>query len=266
MRLRHTTLLFLLINAATAVVAAQSPSTPTPPDTGSSAAQAADTPEALDALFLRWDDPATGARLEKALNDGLSARPDDFGLLWRKARLRWSQADRLQGEPRKKLAKEAWELGEKASRLQPQRVEGHYWAGVGVGAYSQAVGIMSALTQGLEGRFNGFIDKAIEIDPNYLAGAPVTAKGRYHFELPWPKRNLDRAVELLTRVNTQHPDNLRAWLFRAEAELARGKPELALEALGQVQKRPGRKDPVDARYTKKLAKALAPEVQKKLKR
>src|SRR5690606_26820026 len=227
---------------------------------------AEDDPAALDALFLRWDDPATGKKLEQALDAGLEKRPEDFELLWRKARLRWSQADRLKGDAKKKLAKETWELGERASKVSPKRVEGHYWAAVGVGAYSQAVGILSALTQGLEGRFNGFLDRAIELNPDYFGGAPLAAKGRYHFELPWPKRNLDRAVELLTRVNTQHPDNLRAWLFRAEAELARGKPELAQEALGQVQKRPGRKDPVDARYTKKLAKALAPEVQKKLKR
>lgn len=275
MRLRHT-LLLLMLSVATKAAAAQdpqpqpSPNIPpaaeAPADSAAGKAPAAEDPEALDALFLRWDDPATGERLEKALNAGLAARPDDFGLLWRKARLRWSQADRLQGEARKKLAKEAWELGEKATQLHPKRVEGHYWAGVGVGAYSQAVGIMSALTQGLEGRFNGFIDRAIEIDPDYFGGAPVAAKGRYHFELPWPKRNLNKAVELLTRVNTKHPDNLRAWLFRAEAELARGQPELAQEALEQVQKRPGRRDPADARYSKKLARAFAPEVQKKLKR
>ena len=275
MRLRHT-LLLLMLSVATRAVAAEEPQTPTVPQSpaadavsvaaAKSAPATGDDPETLDTLFLRWDDPATGERLEKALNAGLAARPDDFGLVWRKARLRWSQADRLQGEARKKLAKEAWALGEKAIQLQPKRVEGHYWAGVGVGAYSQALGIISALTQGLEGRFTGFIDRAIEIDPDYFGGAPMAAKGRYHFELPWPKRNLNRAVELLTRVNTQHPDNLRAWLFRAEAELARGKPELAQEALEQVQKRPGSRDPADARYSKKLARAFAPEVQKKLKR
>lgn len=269
MSLRHT-LLLLILSFTTAATAAEAPETSTSGDAPVQATDGAKAPADdlahLDALFLRWDDRAAEERLEKALNAGLAKRSDDFELLWRKARLRWSQADRLKGDARKMMAKDAWALGEKAAQLQPKRVEGHYWAGVGVGAYSQAVGIMSALTQGLEGRFNGFIDRAIEIDANYFGGAPLAAKGRYFFELPWPKRNLDRAVELLTRVNTQHPDNLRAWLFRAEAELARGKPELAQEALAQVEKRPGRRDPADARYTKKLAKAFAPEVQKKLKR
>lgn len=216
-------------------------------------------------LFLRRDEPASLEKLEALLAQGLKAKPDDFELLIAKAQLRWNQADRVQGKAREKLGKEAWELGERAAKLKPHRVEGHYWAGVGVGAYSQGVGLLAALTQGLEGRFNGFIDKAIQLDAGYQDGAPVTAKARAHFELPWPKRNLDKSAELLRQVTAKHAANLRAWLYLAETELERGKAQEAAAALARVQSGSGRYDPPEARYAKRLARALEPKVKAKLK-
>ena len=220
---------------------------------------------ALDALHLQRDQPASLAKLEAALEEGLKAEPKAFELLWRKAQLRWTQADLTQGEAKKKLGQEAWTLGEQAIQAAPQRVEGHYWAAVGLGAYSQAVGILAALTQGLEGKFNGHLDRAIALAPGYNDGAPVSAKGRYFFELPWPKRNLDKAVELLTQVTRKHPRNLRAWLFLAEAELDRNQPQAAQAALEQVLKGSIAFDPPEGRHSKALARKFQPKVQERLK-
>lgn len=220
---------------------------------------------ALDALHLQRDQPASLAKLEAALEEGLKAEPKSFELLWRKAQLRWTQADLTQGEAKKKLGQEAWTLGEQAIQAAPQRVEGHYWAAVGLGAYSQAVGILAALTQGLEGKFNGHLDRAIALAPGYNDGAPLSAKGRYFFELPWPKRNLDKAVELLTQVTRKHPRNLRAWLFLAEAELDRNQPQAAQAALEQVLKGSIAFDPPEGRHSKALARKFQPKVQERLK-
>jgi len=221
-------------------------------------------PASLTALFHRRDEAAAVAALEAALEEGLKARPDDFELLWRKAQLRWNQADRVKGKERERLGKEVWQLGERAAKLKPSRVEGHYWAAVGVGAYSQGVGLLAALTQGLEGRFNGFLDKAIQLDPNYLGAAPLTAKGRAHFELPWPKRNLDASAELLRQATAKDPGNLRAWLYLAETELERGRPQEADAALARALQGSVAYDPPEARHVKGLARQLAPKVKAKL--
>ena len=87
----------------------------------------------------------------------------------------------------------------------------------------QATNPIAVLTQGLLGEFDGHLDRALELDPWQDAGGPQIARARLLYEVPWPKRDLERSAELLERVVAEHPENLRAWLFLAETQKALGK-------------------------------------------
>jgi tetratricopeptide (TPR) repeat protein len=220
----------------------------------------------LDALFARRSDAAAFKELDAALKKAQEASPDDYELVWRVARSRQWEADGAKDERLKKaVGKQAWDYGERAVKLNPERVEGHYYAAAGIGAYSQAVGIMKALGEGLEGKFNERLDKAIQLDPGFEWGAPLLAKGRYYFELPWPKRDLAKSASLYEKALAKFPGNLRAHLFLAETLLKDGKAEKAREAIQKVKQGSTAYDPAEGRRVQELAKKVEAEIEEELK-
>ncbi|QSQ27411.1 hypothetical protein JY651_21955 [Pyxidicoccus parkwayensis] len=220
----------------------------------------------LDALHQKRGDAASEKEAEETLKAALKATPDDFELVWRQARLLQWQADGTQDEKRKKvLGRQAWDWGEKAVKLSPERVEGHYFAATGIGAYSQAVGVMKALGEGLEGKFNERLDKAIALDPDFQWGAPLLAKGRYYYELPWPKRDLGKSAALYEKVIAKHPEMLRAYLFLAETLLKDDKAQKARDAIQKVKQGSVAYDPPEGRRVQELAKKVDADIEEELK-
>jgi tetratricopeptide (TPR) repeat protein len=221
---------------------------------------------ALDALYGRRGEAEAVKELEAALDTALQAAPEDFERVWRKARLRHWQADgATQAEQKKLLGKQVWELGERARKLRPERVEGHFYAAVGIGSYSQAVGILAALSEGLEGKFNERLEKALALDPGFEWSGPWLTKGRYFYELPWPKRDLKKSADCMKKALALHPESLRGWLFLAETLLEDGKAKQAHEALLKVLEGSVAYDPPEGLRMQARARKLLARVEKELK-
>src|SRR5262249_42542387 len=143
--------------------------------------------------------------------------------IWRQARwLSW-KADTLAGDAKKNMGKATWQMAERAVKAAPALPEGHYYAALGIGQYSEGAGIINALAEGLEGKFNERLDKAISINGSIDNGGPMVLKGRYFFTLPWPMRNLNKSSEWFNKALAKHPYNLRAHLYLAETMLKDGK-------------------------------------------
>ncbi|HZI11448.1 MAG TPA: tetratricopeptide repeat protein [Myxococcus sp.] len=220
----------------------------------------------LDELHTKRLESAAVKEQEAELKKALEAAPEDFELVWRQARLLQWQADGARDDKLKKvLGRQCWDWGEKAVKLAPDRVEGHYFAATGIGAYSQAVGIMKALGDGLEGKFNTRLDKAIQINPDFELGAPLLAKGRYYYELPWPKRDLGKSAALYEKVIAKHPQQLRAYVFLAETLLKDGKAEKARDAIQKVKQGSTAYDPAEGRRVQELAKKVEADIEEELK-
>lgn len=220
----------------------------------------------LDALYAKRGEAGGEKALEEALKKAQEGAPDDYELVWRTARLRQWQADGATADKLKKvLGRQTWDLGEKALKLAPDRVEGHYYAATGIGAYSQAVGIMKALGEGLEGKFNERLEAATKIDPTYERGAPWLVKGRYYYELPWPKRNLGKSAEFYEKAIAKFPHSLRAHYFLAETLLKDGKAEKAREAIQKVKQGSTDYDPPEGRRIQEWAKKVEADIEEELK-
>ncbi|RKH41209.1 tetratricopeptide repeat protein [Corallococcus sicarius] len=231
-------------------------------------AQAADPAllSQLDALFAKRNDAESVKALDAGLRDALAAAPEDFELVWRKARILQWQAD---GATEKKLkmvlGKQTWEAGDKAAKLQPARVEGHYYGACGIGSYSQAVGIMKALGDGLEGKFNERLDTALKLDPGYDLGGPWLVKGRYYYELPWPKRDLSKSVSFYDKAIAKYPQSLRAYYYLAETLLKDGKAEKARDAIEKVKQGSTAYNPAEGQRVQQWAKKVDADIQEELK-
>ena len=170
-----------------------------------------------DALWEKRDDPAAMKDLSALLKDEMTADPKSVEALVRKAMQQCWMADGMQDGSQLKasLGKNCWETADKAIALNPNEVRAQYWATVGIGLYSEGVGILTALGEGLEGKFKERGQAAMRIDPEYLMGSPAMLMGRFFYKLPWPKRDLDKSLQLIESTVKAHPENLLAHVYYA---------------------------------------------------
>lgn len=238
---------------------------PTAPAQAAQPAAPASAVDQFDALWPRRDSTAVAKQLQGIVNEGLKRNPNEYGLLWRSARLTQWQADGLDSDEYKKiLGKQCWDVGTKAVAQNPNRVEGQYVTAACIGAFSEGTGIVSALAQGLEGKFNGHLDKAISLDPRYSNCAPLIAKGRYFFKLPWPKRDLDKSAAEYQKAIAACPQALRAYLWLAETQLDQDHAKQAKASVEKAKNGAVSYDPPEGRRVKAWAKKLEAKIDEEL--
>jgi len=232
-------------------------------DAGSAAAPSNSTIATLDALWRERGDPA---KADEAIRQGqaaLAAHPDDAELMYRLARATLWVGDGEENNDRKqKLGREVWDIGDRLVKAKPGWVGGYYYAAAGIGIYSQAVGILKALGEGLESKFNDRLDKAIEIDPRFQREMPLIAKGRYYFELPWPKRNLGKSATWYRKALAADPNNLRATAWLGETLWRDGDVAGARAQLAKVQEGHVPDDPAEEARVKSIARKIAAQMDK----
>ncbi|MFN0062714.1 MAG: tetratricopeptide repeat protein [Myxococcaceae bacterium] len=210
----------------------------------------------LDELFARRDAPDAAAELDALTRVPLKRQPPHFDVLWRVARHRfWISETETWERRRMYMGQEIWDLSEKAIAQKPHRVEGHYFACLGVGISARGIGMLNALRKGMDPKFRERLQRAIQLDPTFWEGAPMLTEGRYHFETPWPIRNLAKSAEVLRKAVAQYPKNVRARYYLAETLLEDGKKAEAKAELEKVVAEPGT-DPIDARRVHSWAKLL----------
>jgi len=231
------------------------------------AAALADGPDLakIDELFLKRADPAAAKEEDAVLAQALKAAPDDPQVLWRQARWNVWKADVLTGDAKKDVGKATWDLGDKIAKLDPKMVEGPFYGALGVGQYSEGAGIVNALMQGLESKFNDRLDKAIQMNASFDHGGPMLAKGRYYFSLPWPKRDLAKSAEWYNRCIAKAPESARCHLYLAETLLDDGKAKDAKVQLDAAMSASDAYDPPEVARVRVLAKKLQPKIEEKLK-
>ena len=166
-----------------------------------------------------------------------------FEANWRlSALLNWDANNYPDGDLKAGLGKRAWTVGDKAIQARPDDVRGQYNAAIGIGLYSEGVGILTALSQGLEGKFKSRAQAALRIDKDYTDGGPQALWGRFFFKLPWPKRDLDESIKILSTAAKEHPENLRAKFYLADSLLGDGKKAEAKKLADEVMAAPSGKD------------------------
>jgi len=209
-----------------------------------------------DELWGRRDTADAQNALARMAKAELAKDPSSFDGNWRRAALLVWQADGAAdgSELKAQLGKLAWEAGDKAVAAKPDDVRGHYFAGTGLGLYSEGVGILTALSQGLEGKFRDRIQTALKIDKDFLNGGPQVVWGRYFYKLPWPKRDVRESVRVLSAEVEQHPKNLRAKLYLADSLADDGKGAEAKKLAQEILDAPLQADPPEEKRMKDLAK------------
>lgn len=213
----------------------------------------------VDAVWKVRDEPGKALEAEEALEQASKLAPGSYEVLWRQARQLFWRADdpELSKDEKSRLGKEGWEVGDRAAAARPDRVEGWFYAAAGVGNYALGIGVVTALFQGIEGKFKERLERAEAIDPGYDVGAISTAWGRFWYELPWPKYDAGKSEARLRQALALNPKNVRAQVYLAELFSKEGKREEARALLEAAAAQvPGAYDAPEERRWEARARVL----------
>jgi hypothetical protein len=188
--------------------------------TPATASNAKPNPELLqqaDQCYAERDDLARIREGLEALRRARAVNFNDFEAAWRAARLNYTLGDKTtDATEREKAFREGIEAGETAVRVEPQRVEGHFWLGANQGGYAQSKGPLYGLSaaEGLRQQ----METVLKLDEGFQGGSAFMVLGRLDLELPSmlggdPKR----AVETMERGMKYGENNSLYRLRLAEA-------------------------------------------------
>ncbi len=175
----------------------------------------------------------------------VNANPKSYEATWKSAR-----AHREYGDEAKKQNIEGWkdicaeygkkgmQYAEKASALEPQKPDGHYYYGLSVGVYSDGVSVFTALKEGLKNKTQTSFEKTYAIDKMYREGGPMLSLGRFWAVLPWPMRDREKSLQYYREYQKTQwfAPNTEAQLFLAEVLIQMGGKKKKAEAKGYVEK------------------------------
>jgi hypothetical protein len=213
----------------------------------------------VDASYARRDEPGQLDRQRALLGEADKLAANDYDVLWRQARLHFWLADdpNAPAHEKSRLGKKGWDYGDRATAANPARVEGWHFAAAGVGSYALGIGVITALRQGIEGKFKERLSAAERIDPDFQNGAIQTAWGRFWYELPWPKYDAKKSRAALEAALKKNPDNVRAHVYLAELWLKENRSDPWWAELHKaIAHPPGRYDAPEERRWQEVAKRM----------
>ncbi len=192
----------------------------------------ADVVAEADGLYAQRSISSQAEAALEALRTGVTTYPDSYALQWRLARICWWIAEGTDDRDTKQaLGKEGWDAGERAVALDPAGIEGHYWTALAMGEYAKGISIIKAISQGLDKKFNGHLDKVLSADEGYDDGGALRARGIYWQSLPRIMRSYPKALEYLERSDELVPSHPRTLYYLAQTHHLDGDDERARQYL-----------------------------------
>jgi len=235
-----------------------------PATTRAAAAPVSEMLARLDALHARRDELGARAEARHLADATLAQAPTDYGTLWRAARALFdeSEAPQLSKDDRSRLGQQAYDLAERALAVNPNDAAAQYWAALSIGRYAETMGVLRALANGIEGKFKRPLERATALDVSYDHGNVPVVWAAYYLELPWPKRDRDKAGVELRRALAINPANLRARLYQARIAIDEDHSDVARALLTTIAAAPvGRYDAPEERAVKREAAAMAAKLR-----
>ena len=149
-----------------------------------------------------------------------------------------SDAPQLSDDGRARLGQQAYDLAQRAIAVNPNDAAAQYWAALSIGRYAEKMGVLSAISKGIEGKFKRPLERATALDVSYDHGNVPVVWAAYYLELPWPKRDRDKAAAELRRALAINPANLRARLYQARIAIDEDHPDAAEGCSRRSPRRP----------------------------
>jgi tetratricopeptide (TPR) repeat protein len=186
-----------------------------------------------DALYARRENVAFAKQAATIWQSRLQKNPNDFESAWKLARATYWIG--TQGPPadRRAALEQGIAAGRTATRVQPNRPEGHMWLAADMGALAESFG----LRQGLKyrGEIKNELLTVLRLDPAYAQGSADRALGRWYYKVPalFGGSN-QKSEEHLRRSLTYNPNSTASLYFLAETLVALKRKSEAKEMLDRA--------------------------------
>src|SRR4030095_4772115 len=214
-----------------------------------------------DLLYAGREQLANARQAADIWEARLTANSRDFASAWKLARACYWLGGHVPADEQRQRYERGIKAATRATELEPQRPEGHFWMAADMGAMAESFGLRAGI------RYRGPIKKALEtvlqIDPGFQKGSADRALGRWYFRVPRLfGGSKDQAVEHLKRSLKYDPQSTASHFFLAETYLDMDKPDDARRE-GQLV----RDAPFDPQWTPedREFKQKATELLKKIK-
>src|SRR4029079_6761074 len=186
-----------------------------------------------DALYARRENVTFAQQAAAIWQSRLQKNPNDFDAAWKLARATYWIGTQGPAADRRSALEQGIAAGRAATRVQPNRPEGHMWRAADMGALAESFG----LRQGLKyrGEIKSELLTVLRLDPAYAQGSADRALGRWYYKVPalFGGSN-QKSEEHLRRSLTYNPNSTASLYFLAETLVALKRKSEAKEMLDRV--------------------------------
>jgi cytochrome c-type biogenesis protein CcmH/NrfG len=202
------------------------------PGNGSVAPLCAQVQEADD-YFLGRRNLENVQKAIQLLRDRVAQNPQDYEAWWRLSKFNSYMARHSDDKAQDAYLDATVAAGRKAVALAPNRAEGHFWLGAGLGLQAEGRGFLRGL------RMVDSIRKEMEIvnrlDPDYEQAGALRTLARIAYRAPFfMGGDKQRSVQMLEKVLKRYPHNSLAMLYLADSLMAVGRKQQAREELQKI--------------------------------
>lgn len=188
-----------------------------------------------DRLFSRGDTPVQDQQAYAILEGALTADGKNYDLLWRAARSAYYVGDFGVEADKLKHFDKGIALAQRAIKLQPTAVEGHFWLAANYGGKAQLVGALKALST--VKKIRSEMQIVVKLNDAYENGNAYLALGEIDRELPSVMGgNKKRAISQYEQGLKVAPENLDLKVALSKAYKDAGRKDDARRLLEEVIK------------------------------
>lgn len=178
-----------------------------------------------DALYAKRSDVGLAKQAAAIWQSRLQKNPNDFESAWKLARASYWIGTQAPATERRPALEQGITAGRAATRIEPNRPEGHMWLAADMGALAESFG----LRQGIKyrGEIKNELLIVLRLDPGYEQGSADRALGRWYYKVPGLFGGSNqKSEEYLRRALTYNPNSTASLYFLAETLIAmKRKPE-----------------------------------------
>ena len=184
-------------------------------------------------MYAQREDLGSARRAAEIWAERLQANGGDFESAWKLARVQYWLGGHADPKERRRLLEAGIASARIATKLQPNRPEGHFWTAANMGALAESFG----LRQGLKyrGEIRDELMTVLRLDPAFQQGSADRALGRWYAKVPGLfGGSKQKSEEHLRRSLGYNQNSIASRFFLAETLLDMDRKAEAIAELQRI--------------------------------